>query len=318
MSLAACLLAYSMVVAVLGPPLLAWATRSGAAPRLGLIAWGAAMGSVVLSWAFAGILLTADLVRGLGRLDRLLAGCFATLQAAAVGGYGWFLQAVIAVVTASSVLALAVLAVRVCAGVRRARVHSRRHAEAAVLAARGAARGPGGAVVVEVEQRSVYCLAGRPATIVITTGALAALTDDQLAAVLDHEHAHLAGRHHQLLGLARALARTLPGMRLFTEGAVELARLAEMRADDAAAQRHGGDTVVGALLALAAPGLVSAPEPALAAAGVGVADRVERLLFPPASARFQITAILAGLLVGPVIAAALVITQSPLCITALA
>lgn len=317
MSLAACLLAYSMVVAVLGPPLLARATRSGAAPRLGMIAWSAAMGSIVLSWALAGVLLTADLVRGWGRLDQLLAGCFATLQAAAVGGHGGFLQAVIAVVTATTVLALAVLALRVGAGVRRARTHSRRHAEAAVLAARGAARGPGGSVVLEVDQRSVYCLAGRPATIVITSGALAALADDQLAAVLDHEHAHLAGSHHQLLRLARALARTLPGMRLFTDGAVELARLAEMRADDAAAQRHGADTVVGALLALAAPGLVSAPEPALGAAGVGVADRVERLLFPPTSTRLRFAAILAGLLVAPVIAAALVITQSPLCITAL-
>lgn len=317
MSLAACLLAYSMVVAVLGPPLLARATRTGATPRLGMIAWAAAMGSIVLSWALAGFVLTADLVRGWGRLDRLLAGCFATLQAAAVGGYGGFLQAVLAVVTATSVLALAVLAARVGAGVRRARVHSRRHAEAAVLAARGAARGPGGSVVVEVAQRSVYCLAGRPSTIVITSGALAALADDQLAAVLDHEQAHLAGRHHQLLGLARALARTLPGMRLFTDGAAELARLAEMRADDDAAQRHGADTVVGALLALAAPGLVSAPAPALGAAGVGVADRVERLLFPPASARFRHTAILAGLVVGPVVATALVITQSPLCITAL-
>lgn len=317
MSLAACLLAYSMVVAVLGPPLLARATRSGAAPRLGMIAWSAAMGSVVLSWALAGALLTADLVRGWGRLDQLLAGCFATLQQAAVGGYGGFLQAVIAVVTATTVLALAVLAARVGAGVRRARVHSRRHAEAAVLAARGAARGPGGSVVLEVEQRSVYCLAGRPATIVITTGALAALADDQLAAVLDHEHAHLAGRHHQLLGLARALARALPGMRLLTEGVVELARLAEMRADDAAAHRHGADTVVGALLALAAPGLVPAPAPALGAAGVGVADRVERLLFPPASARLRLAVVLGGLLVGPIIATALIITQSPLCITTL-
>lgn len=315
MSLAACLLAYSMVVAVLGPPLLARATRTGAAPRLGMIAWSAAMGSMVLSWALAGVLLAADLMRGWGQLDRLLAGCFATLQAAAVGGYGGFLQAVLAVVTATTVLALAVLAARVGAGVRRARVNSRRHAEAAVLAARGAARGPGGSVVVEVEQPSVYCLAGRPATIVITSGALAALADDQLAAVLDHERAHLAGRHHQLLGLARALARTLPGMRLFTEGAAELARLAEMRADDVAARRHGGDTVVGALLALAAPGLV--PAPALGAAGSGVADRVERLLFPPAAARVRLAAILAGLLIAPAITAALVITQSPLCITTL-
>lgn len=317
MSLAACLLAYSMVVAVLGPPLLARASGTGAAPCLGMIAWASALGSVVLSWALAAGLLTTDLVRGGGHLDRLLAGCFTALQAAAGGGYGGIWQAVLAVLTATSVLALTVLAARVGAGVRRARVHSRWHAESAVLAARGAARGPGGSVVLQVAQRSVYCLAGRPATIVVTSGALAALTGDQLAAVLDHERAHLVGRHHQLLGLVRALARALPGMRLCTEGVAELARLVEMRADDVAAQRHGGDTVAGALLALAAPGLVSAPAPALGAAGVGVADRVERLLFPPASAHVRLAVILGGLLVGPVVAAALVATQSSMCVTAL-
>lgn len=315
MSLAACLLAYSMVVAVLGPPLLARATHSGAVPRAGMTAWAAAMGSVVASWALAAVLLTADLVRGWGQVDQLLAGCFATLRAAAVGGHGGFLQAALAAVTAATVLALVALVVRIGVRVRRAHRHTRRHAETAVLAAGGAPRGPGGAVVIDTEQPSVYCLAGRPATIVITSGALAALDDDQLAAVLVHERAHLAGRHHQLLGLARALATTLPGMRLFTEGAVELARLAEMRADDAAAHRHGPDTVVGALLALAAPSLV--PAPALGAAGLGVADRVERLLFPPAATRIRLAAILGALLIGPVTAAAVVITQSPLCITVL-
>lgn len=317
MSLAACLLAYSVVVAVLGPPVLARATRGGASPRVGMLVWVAAMGSVVLAWVLAGFLLSADLVRGWGQLDRLLAGCFATLQGAAFGGHGGFLQAVVAVLTATSVLALTVLAGRVGAGVGHARADSRRHAEAAVLAARGAPRGPGGSVVVDVAQRSVYCLAGRPPTIVITSGALAVLADDELAAVLDHEQAHLAGRHHQLLGLTRALARALPGVRLFTGGAAELARLAEMCADDAAAQRNGPDTVVRAVLALAAPGLVSAPAPALGAAGVGVADRVERLLFPPAAAHVRFTAIMGGLLAGPVIAAALVVTQSPLCVTPL-
>lgn len=317
MSLAACLLAYSMVVAVLGPPLLTRATRSGAAPRVGMTAWAAAMGSVVVSWALAAALLAADLVRARGEVDRLLARCFVTLRTAALGGLGGFLQAVIATVAAATVLALAVLAVRIGVGVRRSHRHTYRHAESAVLAARGAARGPGGTVVIDAEQPGVYCVAGRPAVIVITSGALAALDDDQLAAVLVHERAHLSGRHHQLLGLARALARTLPGMLLFTEGAVELARLAEMRADDAAAHRHGPDTVVGALLALAAPGL-QVPVPALGAAGPGVADRVERLLFPPAAARIRLAAILVGLLVGPVTTVALVITRSPLCGTALA
>lgn len=315
MSLAACLLAYSMVVAVLGPPLLARATRSGAAPRAGMAVWAAAMASVLGSWALAVVLLAVDVVRAWGQVDRLLAGCFATLATAAAGGYGGFLQGVLAVVTASSVLALAVLAVRVTAAVRRARVHARRHAEAVVLAARGAARGPDGSVVLDAELPSVYCLAGRPATIVVTSGALSALDETQLAAVLVHERAHLDERHHQMLAVARALGKILPGLRLFTVGAGELARLAEMRADDAAAERHGPDTVVGALLALTARHPV--PAPALAAAGSWVADRAERLLFPPASARVRLTGVFGGLLIGPAIAAALVITASPLCITVL-
>lgn len=315
MSLAACLLAYSTVVAVLGPPLLSRATRSGAAPRAGMTAWGVAMGSVVASWVGAAVLLSVDLARAWGRFDVLLAGCFATLRAAATGRHGSYLQVGLAALAGAAALALALLVARVIRRVRQVRMHTRRHAEAAVLAAGGAPRGPGGAVVVDSAQRSVYCVAGPPATIVLTTGALAALDEAQLAAVLVHERTHLTDRHHLWLGLARALATTLPGIVLFTAGAAELARLAEMRADDAAAHRHGPDTVVGALLALAAPGQLSAP--ALGAAALGVADRVERLLFPPATARIGLAAILTGLLVGPVTAAALVITQSPLCITAL-
>lgn len=316
MSLAACLLAYSMVLAVLGPPLLSRATRGGAAPRAGMTAWAAAMGSVVASWAGAAVLLSVDVARAWGRLDVLLAGCFAALQAAATGGHGSLVQVGLVALAGAVALALAVLLARVLGRVRRTRAHTRRHAEAAVLVARGPASGPGGSVVVDSAQRSVYCVAGPPATIVITTGALAALDRAQLAAVLDHERAHLTGRHDLLLGAARALAGTLPRMVLFTAGAAELARLAEMRADDAAAHRHGPDTVVGALLALAAPD--TQPAPALGAASLGVADRIERLLFPPATARMRLGAVLAGLVVGPATAAALVITQSPLCITMLA
>ncbi|MGI8720916.1 MAG: M56 family metallopeptidase [Geodermatophilaceae bacterium] len=315
MNLAACLLLYSMVVTVLGPPLLARVTNSGAAPRAGMAAWAAAMASVVLSWVVAAIVLVVDLVRAWGQVDRLFAACFTTLRATAIGGYGQFLQAILAMLTASAVLALGVLATRVATGVRRANVHTQRHAEAALLAARGASRGPGGTIVVDAAEPSVYCLASRPPTIVITTGALGALDEEQLAAVLVHEDAHLAGRHHQLLALARALAKILPGIRLFTEAAAEFARLAEMRADDTAAQRHGPDTVVAALLALTVRTPV--PAPALGASGLGVADRVERLLFPPASARTRLGAILGSLLIAPMITAVLVITQSPLCITPL-
>lgn len=73
-------------------------------------------------------------------------------------------------------------------------------------------------------------------------------------------------------------------------------------------------------LAPAAPGpdtagLAAPPAPALGAVGLGVADRVERLLFPPGSARLRLAGVLAGLSAAAVVAAALVIPQSPLCST---
>jgi Zn-dependent protease with chaperone function len=104
---------------------------------------------------------------------------------------------------------------------------------------------------------------GRPHTIVITSAALAALDETQLGAVLCHERAHLAGRHHQLLAFTRALAAILPRIELFTTGAGEVARLLEMCADDTAARTHGAPTVLGALLALC--GAASIPAGALGA-----------------------------------------------------
>jgi hypothetical protein len=188
------------------------------------------------------------------------------------------------------------------------------------LVGRARSEGPGGALVLDCDDRSVYCIAGRPPTIVITRGALAVLDTAQLDAVLTHERAHLSGRHHVLLALAGALARVLPGMRLFVQGSAALARLVEMRADDAAASRHGSDTVVGALLALTTAAAL--PVTALGAATVGVADRVERLLFPPPGARAVASRLALGVVVvalalGPLTAIPLMIMRSPLCVTAL-
>jgi Zn-dependent protease with chaperone function len=318
MSLAVCLLAYTLVVMVVGPPLLARATRAGVAPRLGMAAWIAAMAGVLGFWVAAVGLLGDELVQAWGHLDGTLGGCVAGLAALAGGGRGGIVQAGMAAAVALTALGITLVGTRVVLALRRARADTLRHADAAVLAARGTPRGPGGALVVDAQHRSVYCLPGRAGTIVITRAALDVLDEPQLAAVMAHERAHLTGRHHQLLAFTAALARILPGSRLFAEGATEVARLAELSADDAAARRHGRDTVVDALLALCVPSS-SAPSPlqvpGLGAAGVGVADRVERLLFPlnPVRARLAQAAAAGALLLGPATMAALVFTQYPLC-----
>jgi hypothetical protein len=111
----------------------------------------------------------------------------------------------------------------------------------------------------------------------------AARITGQLAAVLAHERAHLAGRHHLLIALTRGLAATFPGVPLFTRGPAEVARLAEMCADDAAARRSGRPTLVTALLAMGTGAAV--PAAALGATTCAVAARVQRLLEPAPPAR---------------------------------
>ena len=94
-------------------------------------------------------------------------------------------------------------------------------------------------------------MAGRPAAIVITSGALALLDPPQLHAVLAHERAHLAHGHHALATVTRGLAAAFPGVPLFARGAAEVARLAEMSADDTAVRTSGRPALVTALLAIA-------------------------------------------------------------------
>ncbi|MGH3204371.1 MAG: M56 family metallopeptidase [Streptosporangiaceae bacterium] len=156
--------------------------------------------------------------------------------------------------------------------------------------------------MLDATRPAVYCVPGRPPTIVITTGALTVLDPEQLTAVLAHERAHLAGRHHLLLTVTRSLAAVAPVVPLFARGTREVARLTEMRADDVAVRHAGGEpgdgpgggpgdwqgrrSLLAALLAMGAgPAVAQAPAAWLAATGGVVATRVRRLAEPPPRAR---------------------------------
>jgi beta-lactamase regulating signal transducer with metallopeptidase domain len=111
--------------------------------------------------------------------------------------------------------------------------------------------------------------------VVITSAALATLTNVQLDAILAHERAHLDGRHPEIVAVARSLAKTFPSLRLMTEGAHHISRLLEMCADDAAAREHGRQPILDGILALT--GATPVPSGAMGAAGVAVLARAERL-----------------------------------------
>jgi Zn-dependent protease with chaperone function len=314
MSVAVCLLLYSFTVAVLGPRLLTRLTRAGVAPRLGVAAWLVAIGSVVGSWVIAVAFLAVELFRDGDQPGHTVSACLAALREAAAGRAGGLVQIGLVMLTTLAVTAVAVVVWRLSRSLLRARTSTHDHARMTRIVGRHIDGLE--AVVLDAPQRVAYCVPGRPNTIVVTSAAVTALDARHLDAVLSHERAHLAGRHHLILALTGGLATILPRVELITLGAAQVTRLLEMCADDAAARTHGPATVLGALLALS--GAAPTPSGALGATGVGVLARATRLAAPPRPAqRIRVRLVLAAasalLAVGPVLTVLLTASGVALC-----
>jgi beta-lactamase regulating signal transducer with metallopeptidase domain len=153
----------------------------------------------------------------------------------------------------------------------------RRREHAALVAAAGRPGDEPGVAILDHDSPAVYCLPSGRYRIVISTGALRALTAEQVRAVLAHERAHLRRRHHLALALVGGLARAFPGVPLLSRAPSEAAALAEMAADDDAARRHHRDDLAAALVVLARAGARPAM---LTAGGPAAAARLHRILAP--------------------------------------
>ena len=312
MTVAACLIAYGVVVAVLAPRVLVHRTQLDRVPRLGVTIWLAAVLSVLAAWLTGVVAVAVDVALST-EVRHVVARCVASFCAAALGAHGdagqWLAvgsAAVLLVGTVIAALGLSRALVRV-----RARTH--RHAEAARLLGRH--DGTLGAVVLDVPERVVYAVAGRPPAVVVSRAALQSLDENELGVVLAHERAHLTGRHHLVLGLIGALHRVLPGVPLFAEGQRELARLVEMCADDVAVRDRDVRHLVSALVALSAPAHL--PGAALSAATTDVTRRAERLASRPDQGALRRARVVLGsgsvaLLAAPVLVGAVACGVLPL------
>lgn len=148
---------------------------------------------------------------------------------------------------------------------------------------------------------------GRPGTVVVTTGMLAALTEPEQEAVLAHERAHLRRRHHLSLIAAELAARANP---LLAPVARATAAAVEREADEDAARSIGDrSTVARALarmgLAVAESQRRPAGDRALpAASSTPVSQRIDALVVPPVRGNRVVVALLL-LLAGTAATAAL-------------
>lgn len=276
MTVAVGLLVYSVVMMVAAPPLLGALTRGGSAPRFGVAAWLTAIVSVMATWIAIPALVVLDLVFHDGQRGSVLASCVQVLCDIAAGRKGTALQVAVAAPAVALVVVLVGVGLKVVFTIRRLHAHARDHAQAVRLV--GRPTGQPHVFLVEAGERTAYCVAGRPPAIVVTRGAVTALNDDELHAVLAHERAHLAGRHLTIVTALRGVAMVFPRLRLMTRAVADVTRLLEMCADDAASSRYGHHTLLAGLMALAG----ATPVPALGAADVALMNRAERLALPPA------------------------------------
>lgn len=266
------LAAFALLAGTLGPRLLRGSDWPNRSPRLGILVWQALSVSTLLAVVLTGAALAVPTLPMTTNLAELLQACAMALTAQYTTPGGAALSA------AGTILALTVLArVGSClaAELLTANRERRRQLDALVLVARHHADWD--ALVVDHPAAAAYCLPGGRHQVVVTTAALTALDDDQIAAVLAHERAHLRGRHHLILAAAAALERAFPRVPVFSDARRELARLVEMLADDVAARRNDRLTVATALVRLAEG---SPPATALGAGGSSALARVRRLAVP--------------------------------------
>lgn len=255
------------------------------APLLGIAAWYAALSTVLTAIVVVGFGILLPSSSPAPIVCDVLLWCFHAMA----GSPGLGVK-VIAYAFAGAVLgALGTCLVRAARAGAVQRRGRRRHAEMLTLVGRPDRRL--GGTVIDHPDPAAYVFPGRRCRLVVTSGALARLSDVQLAAVVAHEHAHVDGRHQVLLDTVRLLRLALPRMAVMTRVEQQIARLVELRADDVAARRHTRGDLADALVAMATrPGRGLVPQDVVAGTGGDALERLHRLLEPPRPLRGTTTA----------------------------
>ncbi|WP_280415356.1 M56 family metallopeptidase [Nocardia carnea] len=161
---------------------------------------------------------------------------------------------------------------------------TRSAAQALADRARTARIGGHRVLVIDDPRPVAFSLPRRYGGIVVSDGLYASLESDELAAVLEHESAHLRQHHHMILTLLGALTWPLRWVPLVSAIADAIPHYLEIAADNAARDHAGTPALASALLKLGTPGshLTAAPGTPLAGLLLHAAgpDRIGHLVSP--------------------------------------
>jgi len=278
-------LAFTIVALVLSGPVPAMLARASwpiRAPRAAIVLWQSIALAAVLSAFSAGIAIASRLfVPGPdGRPTATI-----TSEIDALGWPLWVAYVIVFAVTLVIGGRLTFAVLQVAIATRRRRAHHRM-----VVDLVGKSQG-NHLRILDVAQPLAYCLPGVRSRVVVSEGALNALGDNEMAAILSHERAHLRARHDLVLEMFTAVHAAFP--RFVRSGnALDAVRLLiEMLADDAAVRAAGPTPLARALVACASG---RTPSGALAAGGPTTVLRLRRLGGRPNSRAVAATAYLAA------------------------
>ncbi|NBE95862.1 M56 family metallopeptidase [Nonomuraea sp. KC401] len=265
-----------------------WTSR---APRLAVIVWQ----SLGLAWGLAttgAMLAFAVQPYATGVLQGLIAfGRGETPPEA------WDPLHVLALIAGLTALAVLVV-VLIMAGVQALRARHR-HRMVLALISRDDPGVPG-VRVLDHPGAAAYCVPGLRSQVVVSEGALKLLSEDELAAVLAHESAHVRERHDLVLLPFAALRRALPWSKVVADAQSQVELLIEMAADDRARRYCSPRRLATALLRFGTAGAMPTPQGMLGVHAQHVMARVDRLIKPgpelAAPARYGFIALSVSLL----------------------
>ncbi|MFF4728714.1 M56 family metallopeptidase [Streptomyces mirabilis] len=271
MTAAAALLVYASAIGFLAPPLMLRSDWPQHSPALAVAAWHALAVSFTAALALAAYHLATPAEHLHAGLTGLLHSCGLTAGPGSSPDPDAADSLAIALPVAVALLPLGSFVFEVL----RARLDRSRHRHVLDIVGRRSAALR--ATVVDHERPAAYCLPGHRSRVVVSAGALRRLSADQLAAVLEHERAHIAGRHHLAMALSEAFARAFRWLPLARHAREQTSVLLEMIADDRALRSHPRDVLATALYEMAAS---AAPRGAFSAGGPAALLRLQRVLVP--------------------------------------
>ena len=140
--------------------------------------------------------------------------------------------------------------------------------------------------LIDTEAPLAFAVPGRlgsPGRVVVSTGMLRSLDEDERAVLFAHERAHLHHHHHRFLRIAETASAAVPFLRPISR---QVRFATERWADEEAAAELGDRKVVARTIARAA---LASSAPAASAqmtfTGTGALARVDAMLRPPAPSR---------------------------------